>query len=49
MVHMANIAHRIGNQSLKFDVKKQRFIQNEEANKLITRKYREGYELPDKI
>jgi hypothetical protein len=46
MLHMANISHLIGNQSLIVDVQKQKFVQNEKANKLIKREYRKGHEVP---
>ncbi len=49
MVHMANIAHRVGNTTLHYDAKKERFTGNDEANKLIKRKYRKGYEVPEKV
>lgn len=49
MVHMGNIAHRVGNQKLWFDSKTERFIGNEEANKLLKRKYRRKYEVPEKV
>ncbi len=45
MVHMANIAHRLGNCSLKFDERTNRFVDNAQANQLIKRTpYRQGYE-----
>ena len=44
MIHMANIAHRIGNVSLKYDTAKENFYDNSEANKLIKRVYRKEYE-----
>lgn len=33
----------------KFDLKTERFIANEEANKLLKRKYRRKYEVPQKV
>jgi predicted dehydrogenase len=45
MIHMANIAHRIGNASLKYDAEREKFSDNPEANKLIKRHYRKGYEI----
>jgi len=33
----------------KFDLKTERFIANEEANKLLKRKYRKKYEVPQKV
>ncbi len=49
LVHLGNIAHRVGNQKLWFDPKTERFIDNDEANKLVKRKYRKKYEIPDKV
>jgi predicted dehydrogenase len=49
MVHMGNIAHRVGNRKLSFDAKTERFVGNEDANKLVKRKYRKGYELPEQV
>ena len=44
MICMANIAHRVGNVTLKWDDKKNRFSDNDEANQLIKRQYTKGYE-----
>jgi len=45
MIHMANIAHRLGNTSLKFDEGTNRFVDNAQANRFIKRTpYRQGYE-----
>jgi len=49
MVHMGNIAHRIGNQKVWFDAKAERFIGNDEANKLLKRNYRKKYEVPEQV
>jgi hypothetical protein len=49
MVHMANIAHRVGNQKLWFDSQKERFIGNQDANRLLKRRYRRKYEVPEKV
>lgn len=52
LCHLANIAMRVG-QRLKFDSKQERFVDSAEArlpaakaNAYLTKKYREGYELP---
>jgi hypothetical protein len=34
---MGNIAHRVGNQKLRFNVQAERFIDNEPANRLAKR------------
>ena len=36
-MHMGNIAHRVGNQKLRFDAKAEKFIGNEAANRLAKR------------
>jgi predicted dehydrogenase len=43
--HLANITRWVG-QPLKWDPAKEQFIDNDQANKLITRERRKGYELP---
>ncbi len=37
LAHMANIAYRTGNKQLLFDGENEKFIDNDEANKLLTR------------
>ena len=49
MVHMANIAHRLGNVGIKFDGKAERFVDNESANRMIKRVYRKRYEVPELV
>jgi predicted dehydrogenase len=49
MVHMGNIAHRVGNRKLVFDAKTERFVGDEDANKLVKRKYRKQYEIPENV
>jgi hypothetical protein len=34
---------------LDFDPKKERFVKNERANALLTRQYRKGFEVPEKV
>ncbi len=45
---IANVAHRVGRE-LRLDGKEESFIKDKEANKLLTRDYRKGYTVPDKI
>jgi len=45
LCHMANIAMRVGRR-LKFDAKREQFIDDAEANTYLTKHYRKGYELP---
>ena len=49
MMHMANIAHRVGNVKLRVDTGAERFIDSTEANRLVKRTYREGYEVPERV
>jgi predicted dehydrogenase len=48
LVHCANIAHRAGNKQLLFDPQNDKFIDNDEANKLLKVSYRDNYKIPEK-
>jgi hypothetical protein len=48
LAHQANISFRLG-RSLEFDPKTERFVGDEEANKHLTREYREPYVLPKEV
>ena len=37
VMHMGNIAHRVGNQKLQFDAKSEKFVDDEAANRLAKR------------
>ena len=37
VMHMGNIAHRVGNQKLRFSAETEKFIDNDEANRLVKR------------
>ena len=43
--HLANISYRVG-RGLQFDGKTERFLNDKEADKLLTREYRKGFEIP---
>ena len=43
--HLGNVAYRLG-RSLKFDPKAERFVDDAEADALLTRQYRKGFEVP---
>lgn len=43
LVHLADIAYRVGNKYLEFDAKTERFTNNEAANKLLKGHYRAPY------
>jgi len=46
--HLANIAYRTG-RTLYFDSKTERFIGDEDADRYLTRDYREPYVMPEKV
>ena len=47
LCHLGNISYRVG-RSLTFDGATERFVGDEEADKLLRREYRKPYSLPDK-
>jgi len=49
LLHLANIAHRVGNKTVWFDPANERCVDDKEANALIRREYRKQFEVPDKI
>lgn len=49
LVHFGNIAYRVGNKQLVFDAQNERFIGNDDANKLLKTSYRENYTIPDNV
>ncbi len=49
MVHLGNIAYRVGNKQLYFDGKTEKFLNNDQANVLARGSYREGYVIPEKV
>lgn len=49
LIHFANIAHRVGNVSIEIDKKRMRFVNNDEANAMLKREYRNGYRVPEKV
>ena len=49
LVHLANISYRLGGRSLNFDKDKEKFINDREANELLTRNYRKPFVVPDKV
>jgi predicted dehydrogenase len=44
--HLANISYRVGRQ-LQFDGKTETFVNDREADKLLTREYRKGFEIKE--
>lgn len=49
LIHMANIACRVGNKQLLFDGTNEKFIDNDEANGLLKDQYRDNYRVPEKV
>ena len=45
---IANVAYRLGRE-LKLDSKQETFIDDAEANKMLTRENRKGFAVPDKV
>jgi hypothetical protein len=45
LAHLANITRRLG-RTLRWDPAAERFVDDAEANRLVTRTRRKGYELP---
>ena len=48
LCHLANIAYRVG-RKLEFDSQSETFSDDEAANALLTREYREPYVMPDQV
>lgn len=44
--HIANISYRLG-RSLEFDPQTERFVSDDEANAMLSKVYRKGFEVPD--
>jgi hypothetical protein len=49
LVHLGNLAYRVGNKQLLFDAKTETFTNNEEANKLLKPIYRDHYRIPEDV
>ena len=49
LIHLANLAHRVGNKLLLFDAKTETFANNDDANKLLKPAYRKHYRIPDEV
>ena len=48
LCHLGNIAYRMG-EELEFDPEAERFVDHDEANKLLRRDYRAPYVVPDEV
>ena len=49
LIHLANISYRLGGRTLKFDGAKEKFVNDPEADALLTRPYRKPFVVPDKV
>jgi predicted dehydrogenase len=47
--HLANISYRLGGASLDFNPVAEKFINNEGANDMLTREYRQPFVVPDNV
>jgi predicted dehydrogenase len=48
LAHLGNISYRL-NRQLEFDPVKEKFVGDKEADKYLTREYRKGYVVPEKV
>lgn len=48
LIHMANTSYRLG-RSLDFDPKQQRYVSDDEANRMLTRQYRHPFVVPENV
>jgi predicted dehydrogenase len=46
--HLANVSYRVG-RGLKFDGQTERCVDDKEADALLTREYRQGFEVPENV
>lgn len=49
LVHLAGISYRVGCRKLRFDAKTERFIGDDEANRLVRAGHREPYAIPEQV
>jgi hypothetical protein len=47
VMHMGNIAHRVGNQKLRYDARSERFIDSDPANRLAKRQNMNTYSVKE--
>jgi hypothetical protein len=48
LCHLGNISYRLGRE-LRFDTARNRFVNDSEADKLLTREYRKPYVVPERV
>jgi len=49
VMHMGNIAHRVGNQKLRYDAMLERFIDSDPANRLAKRQNVNEFSVKDMV
>jgi hypothetical protein len=49
LIHLANISYRLGGRSLTFDPVTEKFVNDNEANAMLTRQYRKPFVVPEKV
>ena len=49
VMHMGNIAHRVGNQKLRYDARSERFIDSDPANRLAKRQNVNEFSVKDMV
>ena len=49
LAHIANISFRVGNRQLQWDGGKERFVNDDEANAMVKRTYREPWIIPETV
>jgi hypothetical protein len=49
LVHLGNVAYRMGNKQLLFDAQSERFTNSDEANQLLTKPYPPKYTIPEQV
>jgi len=49
LCHLANVSYRLGNRKLKWDGENERFVGDEQANRLLKANYREPWGIPDNV
>ncbi len=49
LCHLGNISYRVGGRKLRFDGQAERFVGDDEANRLLKRTYREPWVVPDGV
>ena len=49
LCHLANISFRVGNRKLRWDGANERFVDDEQANRLLKANYRQPWVVPEKV